>query len=65
MPQDEKWFLIKVHLGLFLLQGVTAGAAMYVNADFAALNVVWGAAQAYFPNPWKTEANMNETVKKE
>jgi F0F1-type ATP synthase assembly protein I len=50
---NEKQILICIHAALFTLQILVAALAITVDAKFAGLNAAVGAAQAFFPNPWK------------
>ena len=57
----EKWkttmsehaTLIAIHVALFLLQIVAAALVVTVSKELVILNPIIGAAQAFFPNPWK------------
>lgn len=50
----ERQVLIIIHASLFLLQIVAVGLAIGVNSGFAGLSVPIGAAQSFFPNPFKS-----------
>lgn len=50
---NEKFGLILIHAGLFIIQIVVAVAVVLVDPKLVAVNVTIGAAQGFFPNPWK------------
>jgi len=50
---NERNVLIIIHATLFLLQVVSVGLAIGIDAKFAGLSVPISAAQAFFPNPFK------------
>lgn len=53
MTPEEKQRLTWIHAALFLLQLIGVALAVGVKAEFSALAPVIGAAQAFFPNPFK------------
>lgn len=52
---SERGALILIHFLLFVLQLVAVGLAIGVDSKFSALAVPIGAAQTFFPNPFKTQ----------
>lgn len=53
MTDKEK--LTRMHIILFLLQLIVAALVILVSKELVGLNVVVGAAQSFFPNPWTPE----------
>ena len=55
MECQERNQLIWIHAGLFMLQIAVVGLAVGVDSAFSGLAVPVGAAQSFFPNPFKKE----------
>lgn len=53
---SEKGALIAIHFSLFVLQMIGVGLAVGVDSKFSALAPVFGAAQSFFPNPFRASA---------
>lgn len=49
----EKGTLIMIHFCLFVLQLGAVGLAVGIDSKFSALSPIIGAAQSFFPNPFK------------
>lgn len=50
---SERTGLILIHLLLFVAQIATVALAIVVQPELSALSVPIGAAQSFFPNPFK------------
>jgi len=50
---SEKGTLIMIHFLLLVLQIIAVGLAIGLDSKWSALSVPIGAAQTFFPNPFK------------
>lgn len=57
---NQTQLLIAIHAGLFVLQILAVAVAIMVKPELSALSVPIGAAQAFFPNPFRVDVNMAE-----